>query len=64
MPRLTPLHGGAMLDRKCFLLGRAERVTAPTALPTVMESADGPPGGPEASTRVPCSQALALGRTP
>ncbi len=25
----------------CSLLGRAERVTAPTALPTVMESADG-----------------------
>ena len=28
--------------KACSLLGRAERVTAPTALPTVMESADGP----------------------
>ncbi len=28
--------------KNCSLLGRAERVNAPTALPTVMESADGP----------------------
>jgi hypothetical protein len=31
--------------KKCPLLGRTERVTAPTApLPTAMESADGAPG--------------------
>ena len=46
------------------LLGRAERVSAPTALPTVMESADGPPGAPGVSTGGPHSQAFALSRTP
>ena len=50
---------------ECNLLGRSERVTAPTALlPTVMESADGPSGGIAASTGGPCSQAFALGFTP
>ena len=40
-------------DRRCWMLGKSERVKAPTALPTAMESACTGPGDPEASATRP-----------